>query len=80
MCDHVGHEQEIKLVRTDTTLDLSQKAEKVCSIPGELGGVMLHARQVQGYGFFKMSPREYVRRQFSGQFSAFVCYMDEPLG
>ena len=25
---------EIKLIRTDTTLDLSQKAEKVCSTVG----------------------------------------------
>ena len=65
MCDHVGHEQEIKLVRTDTTLDLSQKAEKVCSTLRELRGVVLHARQVQGYGFFKMSKDE------SGQGSIF---------
>ena len=27
------HVPEIKLIRTDTTLDLSQKAEKVCFIP-----------------------------------------------
>ena len=27
----IDHLPEIKLIRTDTTLDLSQKAEKVCS-------------------------------------------------
>ena len=26
----MGHVSDIKLIRTDTTLDLSQKAEKVC--------------------------------------------------
>ena len=29
-CDAIRHVPEIKLIRTDTTLDLSQKAEKVC--------------------------------------------------
>ena len=28
-CDAMRHVPEIKLIRTDTTLDLSQKAEKV---------------------------------------------------
>jgi hypothetical protein len=27
-CDPLGHVSDIKLIRTDTTLDLSQKAEK----------------------------------------------------
>jgi hypothetical protein len=27
-CDPLGHISDIKLIRTDTTLDLSQKAEK----------------------------------------------------
>ncbi|KAG6665534.1 hypothetical protein CIPAW_02G167700 [Carya illinoinensis] len=27
-CDPMGHVSDIKLIRTDTTLDLSQKAEK----------------------------------------------------
>ena len=27
-CDLIGHVSDIKLIRTDTTLDLSQKAEK----------------------------------------------------
>ena len=31
-CDAIRHVPEIKLIRTDTTLDLSQKAEKVCSV------------------------------------------------
>ena len=30
------HVPEIKLIRTDTTLDLSQKAEKVCSTQGSV--------------------------------------------
>ena len=30
------HVPEIKLIRTDTTLDLSQKAEKVCLALGEI--------------------------------------------
>ena len=31
------HVPEIKLIRTDTTLDLSQKAEKVCLSPRRAG-------------------------------------------
>ena len=38
------HVPEIKLIRTDTTLDLSQKAEKVCLVIG-LDSLMLRDAQ-----------------------------------
>ncbi|TYI38914.1 hypothetical protein ES332_A02G062600v1, partial [Gossypium tomentosum] len=33
-CDLMDHVSDIKLIRTDTTLDLSQKAEKAIKDPG----------------------------------------------
>jgi hypothetical protein len=53
---------EIKLIRTDTTLDLSQKAEKVC-LSKALGAVQIEsARSLGFYGISNMKskrdPRE----------------------
>ena len=45
------HVPEIKLIRTDTTLDLSQKAEKVC-MSNARGGpkTLAHGGSVMGAG------------------------------
>ena len=44
------HVPEIKLIRTDTTLDLSQKAEKVCPDPGLRGP---YIGEVPGLGLIR---------------------------
>jgi hypothetical protein len=48
---------EIKLIRTDTTLDLSQKAEKVC-LSKTLRAVQIESARSSGfYGISKMKSK-----------------------
>ncbi|TYJ11228.1 hypothetical protein E1A91_A11G261300v1 [Gossypium mustelinum] len=46
-CEPMAHVSDIKLIRTDTTLDLSQKAEKGMFVP------------TQARSFYKKSPASY---------------------
>jgi len=44
---------EIKLIRTDTTLDLSQKAEKVCLIRASEPALVAWGRNLKPYAWRK---------------------------
>ena len=66
---HMDLISDIKLIRTDTTLDLSQKAEKVCQMErheSPLGThvVVGHKKKQGGCGFFCWRTRANHRQRF----------------
>ena len=64
-------ESEIKLIRTDTTLDLSQKAEKVCFSASELSLYVFPLIIVYRYGFLDVRSVENIHRRRREGFNFF---------
>ena len=62
------HVPEIKLIRTDTTLDLSQKAEKVC-LSTDRGASKRHANRetVMGWLGKRKAARELSTRRYPAE-------------